>query len=174
MTSFTSYRPIRLSKIEPFRVSEFVNPSVNTNFQIQKAVQLENNPNHFNTISLPRPAPETNSTFRIQKKNNTNKNTISLPKPAADTSSSTFFQSSNFNAEFTTIDEECSSSVVSDVSADQVQAHGRLGTPLTNYLKNSSIKNTGSVTAPALSASKAMSVLQKLVQSRSSDLQGRR
>jgi hypothetical protein len=172
MTSFTSYRPIRLSKIEPFRVSEFVNPSVNTNFQIQKAVQLENNPNHFNTISLPRPAPETNSTFRIQKKNNTNKNTISLPKPPADTSSSTFFQSSNFNAEFTTIDEECSSSVVSDVSAGQGQ--GRLSTPLTNYLNNSSIKNTGSVTAPALSASKAISVLQKLVQSRSSDLQGRR
>uniref|UniRef100_A0A6C0K342 Uncharacterized protein n=1 Tax=viral metagenome TaxID=1070528 RepID=A0A6C0K342_9ZZZZ len=172
MTSFTSYRPIRLSKIEPFRVSEFVNPSVNTNFQIQKAVQLENNSNHFNAISLPRPAPETNSTFRIQKKNNTNKNTISLPKPPADTSSSTFFQSSNFNPEFNTIDEECSSSVVSDLSADQ--AHGRLGTPLTNYLNNSSIKNTGSVTTPALSASKAMSVLQKLVQSRSCDLQSRR
>lgn len=170
MTSFSSYRPIRLSKIEPFRVSEFVDPSVNTNFQIQRTVaQLEHNLNNFNTISLSRPAPETNSTFRIQKKNNTNKNTISLPKPPADTSASTFFQSSNFNPEFTTIDEECSYSVVSDISVDQVQ--GRLGTPSTHNLKT---KNTGSVTTPALSASKAMSVLQKLVQSRSSDLQSRR
>jgi hypothetical protein len=168
MTSFSSYRPIRLSKIEPFRVSEFVDPSVNTNFQIQRTAQMEHNPYNFNTISISRIEPETNSIFCIQKKNNTNKN-ISLPKPPADTSASTFFQSSNFNSEFTTIDEECSSSMVSGISGDQVQE--RLATPLTHYINT---KNTGSVTKPALSASKAMSVLQKLVQSRSSDLQSRR
>lgn len=51
----TSFRPIRLSKIEPFRASEYVNPSVNSTFRIQRSTE--------NTIHLPKPIPDDPSTY---------------------------------------------------------------------------------------------------------------
>ena len=63
MTSLTSFRPIRLSKIESFRATEFVNPSVNSTFRIQRPINPSHDSGKFNSINLPKPTTKNPSTF---------------------------------------------------------------------------------------------------------------